>query len=156
MNDLKEIAKEIKTQDNMATANPIFILFDRQRYPAEDGYGDEYIYVDRSGDCYEIEDSKDALIDFYKDDSWFPTDTKNISEEKIVEIIKKHRDIERVHVHVINVFKQIFFTKKSAEQYLKANNYHFDNPLIWCGSLWRNDEMQAVRNALINDKFQSR
>ena len=42
--DLKEISKEIKTQDNMVTANPIFILFDHELVPTDSDYSDEILY----------------------------------------------------------------------------------------------------------------
>jgi len=147
--ELNEIGEEIKTQDNMATENPIFILFDQIRYPAKDGYGDECVYVDQSSDAYEIENTKEALVEFYKDDSWFPETAEKLTKEELFEEIKKHRDIELFDVYLRKEFKQAFFTKKSAEQYLKSNRHHFKNPLIWCDTLWRNYEMQSVRNALI-------
>jgi hypothetical protein len=154
MNELKQIAEEIRTQDNLATEHPIFILFDRSRYPAEDGTGDEYIYVDRDGDCREIKHTKEALVEYYRDDEWFPKDTDDLSEDQLFELIQKHRDIKEYHVHIINEFRQAFFTKRSAEEYLESNRHHFKDPLIYCESLWRNYEMQAIRDALIHDKFE--
>lgn len=154
MNKLSDIAEEIRIQDNLATDQPIFILFDQIHEVAEDGYGDEYVYVDSEGD--EIEHTKTALISFlenYSDETWYPEDIDSLSEEEIYEICHDHCKIKEFHVHVIKDFRQAFFTRKSAEQYLEGNRHHFRNPLIWCDTLYRNYEMQVVRKALISNRF---
>ncbi len=153
MEELSKIGKEIKEQDNMATANPIFILFDIKNYPAEDGYGDKYIYVDVDNDAYEIPYSKEGLLEYCEDCHWLTEEMMTLGHEDLYEEAKKHYTIEIFDVHEIREFKQAFFTRKSAEQYLDANRHHFKKPLIWCDSLWRNDEMQSIRNALIEGRL---
>ena len=151
--NLEEIGEEIRTQDNMATDHPIFILYDQIRHPTEDGYEDEYIYVDRDNDCNEIEDTKEALVDYFKDDEWLTNEIKQLSKEDLFEECQKHYCIERFAVQIIREFRQAFFTKKSAELYLEQNRHHFKNPLIWCDTLWRNEEMKTIRQALMDNKL---
>lgn len=156
MNDLKEIAKEIKTQDNMSTADPIFILFEQQKIPTANDYSDNFFYNDSPNDCYEIGETLEELIDYARETIEIPAWFEGAYDWKKEDYILSKTDICKVYYIKVKEFKQAFFTKKSAEQYLESNNYHFNDPLIWCSSLWRNGEMQAVRNALLVDKFQLR
>lgn len=153
MEKLDEIAEEIRTQDNMATADPIFILFDKKTYPTDRDYSDEYMYFDWSNDCNEIEGTKEGLIDYCGDESFMPSDSESLDEDELFKIVKENTDIKKVYIFKVDVFKQVFFTKKSAEEYLKKNRYHFREPYIYCDCLYRNYEMQSVRNALIENRF---
>lgn len=153
MNDLKEIGEEIKTQDNMATAHPFFILYDKQKLPTDSDYSDEYFYHDSPNDCAEIEGTKEALIEYCKDLDFLPDDIDELDEGEVFDVVQEHTDITKVYFLEIDVFVQAFFTKKSAEQFLEVNHYHYNKPHIYCVSLWRNYEMQAIRDALMNGKF---
>ena len=42
---LKEIKKELETQDGRATAEPIFIVYDWERIPTDSAFSDGHIYV---------------------------------------------------------------------------------------------------------------
>jgi hypothetical protein len=157
MMDLEKIAEEIRTQDNLATQHPIFILFDKERLPTDSNYSDEYIYLDVENDAYEIEGNKDALAKFVKDE--FPdTDVDKMDEDQLfdfmVDIRKKDAcQFEKVYVKKIDVFKQAFFTSKSAHEFMQANSHHFNEPYIYCDTLYRNYEMQAIREALMQGAF---
>lgn len=155
MNNLKEIGNEIKTQDNMGTANPFFILFDTEKIPTKSDYSDEYMYFDSPNDCCEIEGTKKALIEYCQDYEFLPSEFKldEMSEWELFELVKEHTDIEKVYFIEKDVFVTAFFTKKSAEEFLSRNHYHYRKPHIYCASLWRNNEMQAIREALINNQI---
>ena len=164
MMDLGKIAEEIRTQDNRATADPIFILFDRQKIPTDYHYSDEYIYIDSGNDNYEIEGNRQALLEYVKDEYgslvYCPEnikkkeDLENLTEDDLLDLMQHDREhFDKVYTKTIDVFKQAFFTDKSAQEYLEANRHHFKDPYIYCDSLYRNYEMQAIRNALMKGSF---
>ena len=67
VDDLKEISKEIKTQDNMITANQIFILFDHELVPTDSDYSDEILYCwNGFGDWCEIGTTKESVIAVFR------------------------------------------------------------------------------------------
>ena len=154
--NLNEIAEQIRTQDNLSTAHPIFILFDRIKMPTPHGYSDEYVYVDRDDENYEIEGSASGLRTYIKDTlepRQIPLDIETMTEDALYDLLDKYHKIEEVHVKKIDVFKQAFFTNKSAHDYMESNMHHFEDPYIYCDSLWRNYEMQAIREALMKGEF---
>jgi hypothetical protein len=160
MMDLEKIAEEIRTQDNRATADPIFILFDRQKMPTDRDFSDEYIYMDVDNDNNEIDGNFKALLEYVKDERRniinFPERLDDLNEDGLFELMESDRKFEKVYVKTIDVFKQAFFTDKSAHEYLDANKHNLKDPHIYCDSLYRNYEMQAIRNALIAGAFKPR
>lgn len=140
----------------MITANPIFILFDHELVPTDSDYSDEILYCwNGFGDWCEIGTTKESVIEFCKDnDIQLPEEIDDDEFEiHFDDFIEKTKGFHKVYYLKKRIYKQCFFTKKSAEKYLKSNKHHFNDPLIWCDSLWRNYEMQTIRNALIEGKF---
>jgi hypothetical protein len=96
------INKELTTQDNGATADPIWILYDRK------------IIKVRQNSDEDSENEEDPLYT-YTDDT------------------------------LVNVF----FTEKACKKWLSENWYHIQGKeRIFIDSLWRNGEMQLIRNIL--------
>jgi hypothetical protein len=163
MMDLEQIAEEIRTQDNRATESPIFILFDRVKMPTDRDYSDDYIYHDADNDDCDVDGNREALLKYIKDEfdtiTYSPIgvnrkeDLDKLSEDQLLDIMENDRTFYKVHVKTVNEFKQAFFTNKSAQEFLEANRHRFDDPFIYCDSMYRNYEMQAIRNALINGAF---
>ena len=154
--DLKQIGEEIKTQDNRATADPIFILFDREKMPTDSHYSDDYIYIDVDDDNHEIDGNAKELRKYVKDTletRQLPDDIDTMDEDKLLELLERYHKIDKVYVKTIDVFKQAFFTNKSAHEFMESNMHHFNDPYVYCDSLYRNYEMQAIRNALMNGLF---
>jgi hypothetical protein len=155
--ELKQIAEELRTQDNLSTEHPIFILFEIKKLPTDPDYSDKYFYLDSPNDCAEFE-TLDELINYCKEYDMvdLPSDFDSFSNGRKEDLILEHSDIRKIYYLEVNEFRQAFFTMKSAKEYLEANKHHFKKPLIYCDSLWRNYEMQIVRDALINNQFQEK
>jgi len=154
MQELKKIAEEIKTQDNRATDQPIFILFDHEKVPTDSDYSDNYIYCYDDGDYCEIGTTRKEVVEFCRDnDVPLPKDIEQMDDWDFNEWVEEHNELGVLYFIKKKVFRQCFFTEKSAKEYLEANRHHFKDPLIHCDSLWRNNEMQAIRNALMDGKF---
>ena len=111
MIDFKEITHEINTQDNRATADPLFCVFEKERI-----YGIDPAFSD--GDGVEI----------------------NEDGEKVLYV---ERD-KFVNAH---------FTERAAKEHIRINRHNLKSPFIYVTSLWRCDEMIAIRNALANQSF---
>lgn len=151
----KEIQKELKTQDNMGTENPIFIVYDVEKVPANPLYVDDFEYADTYDGYDPIGITKEDLINFAKEseielpckadlDEMEHGDLFTYLEGKCDTLIRNHY-IEK------NVYQNVFFTRKSAQEFIKQNKHHFTKEVfIYTASLWRNPEMRGIRKALLN------
>jgi len=123
---LKEIQNELKTQDNRSTADPIFLVQEKERvYGMDTEYAPETCYYDSENYCEISEEEYEALdgegsvdyIGFF--DQW-----------RII---------------------QPFFTEKAAQQYIDGNYYRHKGELrIYADSLYRNSEMKMIRDYILN------
>ena len=60
---LKELKEQLNKQDNRATAEPIFIVYDWERIPTSDKYSNEFMFVDGEG---KVAEDRKGLIQFLK------------------------------------------------------------------------------------------
>lgn len=135
MYEIKEIGQQIALQDNQCTANPIFLVEQKERlYGFDENCGEGPVWIDSDGYEASVEVSEkledDYTSDFTEPDFWTRT---------------FYNDCWR--------FVTVFFTEKAARQYIKDNAHHFKYPhneaRVFVDSLNRNSEMKAVRNHLI-------
>lgn len=135
MAELQTIASNIQTQDNLATAIPIFIVQQRKRiYGISDDYTDQYIWVD-SDDHDEV----DAI-------TAFELDIKFKSEGYLAT-----KGYERVGYVDEWEFVTACFTRHGCEEYLKVNGHNLKNPRIYVASGYRNAEWEAIRNFFLRE-----
>ena len=156
---LKEIQKNLNTQNNRATADPIFIVYDWERIPSHNDYTDEFMFVGSEG---KIAEDKEQLITFLKDSDCCGElsekeleSIKDMSDDDLIEWIKdKGVDIDKVYYIKKRVFINVFFTEKSADAFIKQNHYHYTKEVhTYVACLWRNPEMQYIRNCLKEGLF---
>lgn len=159
--ELSNLRDEMKSQDNAATTDPLFVVFDWERVPTEEDYSDKYEYVDmEEGDV--IAETKEELIEYVKSHDYLfekppITDLKAMRESAVFEWIKDHdkeSKIEVVHYLKKERFITAFFTRKAAQAFIDANHYHYKEPHIYVATMWRNYEMQAIRDAIIAGEFE--
>ena len=155
---LKEIQKQLKTQDNRATANPIFIVYDWEKIPSCSDYTDNWEYV-HSEDGTTIGTTKEELIEFVKDNGMelLPNETelKDMIGDRLLELLQE-QDSNFVKFYYIKkrVFINVFFTEKSADEFIKQNHYHYTKEVhTYVNCLWRNPEMQYIRDCLEKGLF---
>lgn len=120
--ELHEIAKELKTQDNRFTSDPIFLVQEKVRI-----YGMDMNY---SGDG-----------------QWMHNDGEPVDEEIAAELDPwgDYDNYELVGYLDQWQFVQPFFTEKSAQQYIDSNSYRHGELRIYVQSGYRNPEFQAMR-----------
>lgn len=121
---LEELKKEYATQDNRATAFPIYVTVQELHcigvmddgYSVNCPYGDgetvtKYRLADGDSDAPEF-NSEEELKKYYKDE----TDYGEV----------KDRDIQEYQLGYIWIDVEFFLTIKGAEQYMKANAHNHD------------------------------
>jgi hypothetical protein len=126
----ERMSREVQTQDNAATAHPIFVVQQRERiYGCDPDLVDdgEVVWLDAVNDCQEIHgEERDKLEEEYK------------------RTFKVPDDYHRTGYFDRYEFVQPFFTKAGAEAYIEANRHRLKDPRIYVDSAYRNPEWQAV------------
>jgi hypothetical protein len=126
----------LHTQDNLATADPLFVVFEKDRiYGLEEGSG-TYEWRDEDGDLAAEEEC--AELEKLKDEGGGDTGL-DLNGTKFSAIQFGERDR----------FVTACFTRKGAEDYLAANGHNLTKPFIYVSSLYRNREMIEVRQHLM-------
>lgn len=135
---ISEIKKELETQDNLATAHPIFCVYDWEKIPTDSDYSDNYFWCQDEGE-YTDDEVKQILRDNnieFTDDNW-EDKAKEDSWNKVYYLEKK-------------VFINCFFTRKAAQRFIDQNHYHYSEKVhIYVNCLWRNPEMQGIREGIM-------
>jgi len=130
------ISKEMQTQDNRATAYPLFVVMvDKKVYGCESWCNEVERKEDFDSDylcekCAEKYENNEDLDDYCEDCDqdcfvWFSWE--------------KDFDLKA----------GVFFTAKACDEHIRLNDYHYSNPRSYAISAWRNYEMQEVINFLI-------
>lgn len=135
--EILAIAQQIITQDNLCTADPVFLIQKKEKHPAPDGWSDDYYWTIDGEEATEEEAGK-----------------LEEREENSIGDGQLHRFFDNTEkVYYIERWTTVmpFFTRKGAEDYLAVNGHNISGETrIYVDSLWRNFEMQAVRNFLIS------
>jgi len=157
MKMLDEIKKRLNTQDNRITADPIFVVYDWDRIPTSSDYSDYFMFVDDEG---QIADTQEEFIDFLKENDFklpFTDELKEMSTDRLLDWLCEEQGYEhfrKVYYIKKRTFINVFFTEESANDFIKQNHYHYSKEVhIYVNCLWRNPEMQFIRNSLKDGKF---
>ena len=125
----EEMKHHIHTQDNDSTAEPIFIVQQRQRiYGFDHDYSDNTVWLDGWNDCAEIEGDK-----------------KNKLEEEYQKTLTVPDGYYRTCYLDQWEFVQPFFTRVGAERFIESNRHNLTNPRIYVDSGHRNHEWKSIR-----------
>ena len=112
------IAQELKTQDNLATAHPMFLVQEfKIRRGMRKEWSDTSTYMNEEGDL---------------------SDNKNDFEE----------EPEEIATYEYWDFVTACFTRKAAEQFIARQEHNFGPMRIYVGSAHNNPEWQRVRKVL--------
>jgi hypothetical protein len=133
--DLEALGNAIATQDNRATAHPLFCVFQKRSIVTDEDYDHD-------------------RIEYYDKD-----DSESIEEEhepRIYELLKKLDKsgelpdrYRRVAVKEVDEFVTACFTEQSCKDYIEANKHNLEKPFIYAASLYRNSEMIGLREFLL-------
>lgn len=141
---LKELAEKMAKQNNELTQNPIFFLKDKERrYSFNDDY-ETSTWVEVKEDCYVCE----CCQSFYQaNPNW--EDNPNCEWETDEGKCEWSSWLaEYIEEYVIKYEPWFFLTREAAENHIKQNSHHYNDPIIWCGHLWRNNEILWIINKI--------
>lgn len=149
---LKELGKELKTQDRKGTAKPVFYQIldididwnaNRCEFEIAQVYSDD-------GDCLEtLEEMKNYILkwsDAFEVED-FEELENNIDEYGIDEIAQIYEDsgFNVCYGTYKRELKGAFLTMKAAEEHLKNNSHHYSERAKVCVSYaWRNPEIEKL------------
>ena len=139
--ELAALGNKLRTQDNVCTHEPLFVVFQEERI-----YG---VSPDYQTDGFTWVGEDDSSIKAADDD-----------EAKVLDqLLADDRELsiggvtfERVWYRIVPRFVTACFTRKGAEDYMARNGHNLTKPYIYVESMYRNDEMIALRNHLMSQE----
>jgi hypothetical protein len=130
---LLDLSKQLKTQDNRSTGNPIFLVQQRRRL-----YGFDSDYT---GD----------LVWLHDDECVEPDEYMQLALEAAYEATGEAQEGYRRTAYVDTwEFVQCFFTNQAAEEYIRMNKHRMNEPRVYVDSGYRNLEWIALRGYLMS------
>jgi len=142
---MRDLAKEIKGQDNRATASPYFYVVQGEKEViAPYGYGDTecHYYHSEWGEGHTKESWEEILKEHDKEN-----DTTTDIEDFI-------EDCEKFGMHNVTVEENVFFTEKGLEQHMKLNGHNYRHlksllPKGYVKFCFRNPEIEKLHEAIM-------
>lgn len=135
--DPAALGYRLRTQDNMGTAHPIFVVEQKVRvYGFDPDYvdaGDEHIVWIECDDFSEVRDHEE----------------RQELEDEFQSTGRQREGYSRTVWQEHWEWVQPFFTREAAELYLAQNAHNLKSPRIYCHSGYRNREWQQVMAMLI-------
>jgi len=140
-----DIAKNLRTQDNLCTGDPIFMVQKLDRvYGLTSDYSERWMLLDDEGEEY--------LTDKGKSD-WEAWDCADITDAQFEERNGVHpRDLRKVYFRDRWTNVMPCYTRAGAEAYLKANGHNLGKTRIYVVSAYRNQEWILIREWLMGLK----
>tara|TARA_R110002012_G_C11639193_1_gene610476 strand:+ start:1925 stop:2413 length:489 start_codon:yes stop_codon:yes gene_type:complete len=136
------LATEMTTQDPRCTRGPhLFQIRTEESCAAYEGQGEE---VWRGDEGELIEDPAQYLKDYSE---------LNIDEIEFLDEFDTNREMEKLGCYSYAEttryeYKNCFFTAKACQEHIDANDYHYNKPVNYLNSGWRNPEMELVQEFL--------
>ena len=133
VNEIRErFGSSILTQDNRATAEPIYLVQQRKRfYGVDPDYGDEYEWI-HCDDCTIPDSEETARLD-------------RLESEPPYVVPKEWSKSYYIDTWVA---EQPFFLESGAEAYIVANRHNLCDPRIYVESAYQNPEWIFLRELL--------
>lgn len=145
---LVKTAKEIKEQDNRATASPYFFqVQEDEEFGVPDGCGTT-IWIDDCGDnkLRTDEDVKEAIFDYKNWD--IDDEDSNILYDNLYrydpESILEEMGYRKVDVDIRHTYSNCFLTFKAYKEHLRQNKHNLNNPKSFLFHAFRNPEMDMI------------
>jgi hypothetical protein len=152
---LKELAKEVNTQDNRHTTNVFFQIEDIELVPAWDGRSDLEELYSSEHDCSfnhetDIEEIRDFCFEHtIKDETEAKLFFADFSNFDFYDYLKNEFDFEILHHEEKKVYKNAFLTAKECEHHLEVNSHHYSEKARSYGSCaWRNNDIEIIHELL--------
>lgn len=137
---LIKTGKELAHQNNVGTAWPVWYVTEIKKVERPDGDGNIKERIDP--DAIDEDKLCESCRKIWDEDGDLPGNCDNWECDSTF----WWYDEEREYASYGSCF---FLTQKACQEYIDENHYHFNNPLPYAASAFRNDEMQPIIQALI-------
>jgi len=132
---IERVACDLHTDDNAATADPLFCVFQKQRvYGVSSDYTDDFVWVIPDGEGTEADLEEAAHL------------------EKIGREAAEALGWRRVGYKEFDAFVTACLTRAGAEACIARDGHNLRQPFVYVTSLYRNEEMISVRKHLMTLK----
>ena len=129
---IKRISCDLHTDDNAATADPLFCVYQKQRvYGLTSDYTDDFVWVITDGEGDEADSEEAAHLD------------------KIGMEAAEALGWRRVGYREVDVFVTACLTREGAAGYIARNGHNLRRPFLFVTGLYRNEEMISLRKYLM-------
>lgn len=153
---LMSLSKEIKEQDNRATAMPYFFqVRETKEVPAHEGSGEEVLYSSE----YEMELRTDNdKVEWIKEHKDYFIGTMYEEESKDVGVhtstwdldsMLTELDFDKFYVDTDYEYGNAFFTSKACDEHIRINRHNLKYPVNYLSHAYRNDEMEMIFKFLL-------
>lgn len=137
-NQLAAIARDMETQDNAATENPIFAVMEKEIiYGMDSSYTDNYEWRHKNYPDWIANEAEALLLEQMEASG---EDSVEIGEETFF-----FEGWERVYYTTRGRVVTTCLTRAGCEEYLNQNKHNLDEPYIFVMSGYRNDEWKMIR-----------
>lgn len=134
---LKELMTEINRQDNRCTAAPYYYVIQTQEF-VEDCDGEEHYFLD--GEEVTNEELNELTIQELEDNYGEGATVDSVIEECFV----RHMSLR----YVDGYDSSIFLTEKAANEHIRLNKHHYNNPQTYVKYFWRCPEIEKLFEAI--------
>lgn len=147
---LRELGKELRTQDRLATAKPVFWQIQEQEriVGIDPGWSDNKCVIwGDEGEVYDkLDDLKTALIEHLEsDDSQAAHIEALASWDEVTDFMEDQRiDFSRSGYTFRATHKNAFLTRSAIDAHIAANDYHYEKPIPYCNHAFRNPQLQRL------------
>lgn len=145
---LMNLSKEIKEQDNRATAMPYFFqVRETKEVPAYNGCGTEILYSSE----YETELRDDTdKIEWIKEHSeLFVEDVGIHTSTYELDDMLESVGFETFNVDTDYTYSNAFFTSKACDDHIRINKHNLNYPVNYLNHAYRNVEMEMIFKFLL-------
>lgn len=141
---LAEIGRQIATQDNRFTDQPMFVVFQKSEIVVAEGYGhDRIVWVDEEGS--EADSETEQQLEWMREDH----DGLHLMEDEIELGDEERSEWRRLAVKEIDEFVTACFTEQGCKDFLAIQGHNLKRPFIYAAGSFRNREYQQLRSLMI-------
>lgn len=152
---LMDLSKKLNTQNHRATAMPYFfqIRTEKKVYVSEGRGVETWVNTDSQDElCSQKEiDEKilEILNDRYtnKDDLFIKEYLEKMDEDEKENALTEN-GYEKAYYEIDYEYKNSFLTEEACREHIRLNSYHYNNPVDYLSSAYRNPELEKVMTFL--------
>ena len=149
---LKELKRELNTQNSRMTANPRIYQIRSEKFQTNPNGEGEYFEAVFEGDSLGVFEYTSEGVEEVKAILREITDDENVLKE-IDNICLEDLDREWIYFHCYigdfkSIFNNVFFTEKACRQHIEENKHHYRNPMDYLNFAFRNPEMETLLGIL--------